>query len=249
MTPVVVDDAALARLVALESAVVRYDDPPPSGADGLAVLPGSRPVLLSAPHAVRHWRGEAWKREDEYTAAIVHWLHEQTGAHALYPTHRITPDPHDDGDLGRYKQRLRDVVRGAGIRLVIDVHGARGDRDFGLALGTIYGQTCPPYESGIIAAAEGAGFAVNGRIPSLDRLAVNPARYAGGSHRATVTRFTWQQIGVPAAQLEINAWGRVVERLPSSTAAKRGSAPHFRGDPARIKQTLAALLAIINLVE
>ncbi len=242
------DDGWLRTLKALEQEVVRYDEPAPVDG-GLALLPGWRPVLISAPHAARHWREHAWKREDEYTAAIAHWLHRHTGACCLYPTHRIRPDPHDDADRGAYKQALGALVRAHGIRLVVDLHGARGDRDFALALGTIYGQTCAAYEEAIVAAFGQVGFRPNGVASSLDRLVLNPARYAGGAHRPTVTRYVWQRLAVPAVQIEINAWARIVERLPQALEARRGLAPAFRGDPERIKRVLAGLVRVVACVE
>ncbi|MBN2469398.1 MAG: hypothetical protein JXN59_01645 [Anaerolineae bacterium] len=245
------DDDWLAALVALERAIVAYDDDPAPGPEeinGLAILTGRLPVLVSAPHAARHWRGTAWKREDEYTAALAHWLHMTTGAHALYPTHRITPDPHDDADEGHYKQALGRIVGAHGIRLVLDLHGARGDRDFGLALGTIYNETCPAYEAAIVEAFGAVGFRPGAAAFSLDRLALNPSRYAGGTRTPTVTRYAWRVLGVPAVQLEINAWARIVQRLPEAYEARQGIAPDFRGDPARIRRVMDGLLRVVGLV-
>jgi hypothetical protein len=239
---------SLAELVALERRIVAYDESPPEGESGLAVLEGSRPVLVSAPHSARHWRGGRWKREDEYTAALAHWLHDRLGVHALYASHRLTPDPHDDGDAGHYKRLAAEIVTRHAIRLVLDLHGARGDRDFALALGTIYGQTCAPYETSIVAVLGETGLHLDSCATSLDRMALNPRRYAGGSHRPTVTRYLWQTTGVAAMQLEINAWVRIVERLPISYAALNGEAPNFRGDPGRIQRTLDGLARIIALV-
>lgn len=240
------DDSLSDRLVHLERTVVRYDAPPSAG-NGVAVLRGTVPVLVSAPHAARHRRSGAWKREDEYTAALAHWLHECCGVHAMYTTHRIDPDPHDDDDRGHFKQTLADFARRHRVRLVIDLHGARGDRDFAVALGTIHGLTCQPYEQEIIAAFEAVGFSVNGVAPSLDRLAVNPARYAGGSIRRTVTRFAWHEVGVAAVQVELNAWARIIVRLPESYEAEHGIAPHFRGDPERVWRVVEGLRRVIEL--
>lgn len=243
------DDGWFDDLVALERSIIAYDDQlPAEEGNGLAILPGRVPVLVSAPHATRHWRKAAWKREDEYTAAIAHWLHDTAGVHALYPTHRINPDPHDDADLGHYKAALTELVRQHNIRLVLDLHGARGDRDFALALGTIYGQTCAAYEATIVEAFAAVDFVQDGRGSSLDRLAINPPRYAGGAQMPTVTRYTWQMLGIPAAQLEINAWARIVERLPDAYEAQHGSAPVFRGDLVRIRRVLQGLLHIVNAV-
>lgn len=241
----------LHALKALEQQVVQYDVPAPENDDalaGVAMLPGVRPVLVSAPHATRHRRANSWKREDEYTAAIAHWLHEQSGVHAIYPTHRIDPDPHDDHDRGDYKQAIQDIIRAHDIRLVLDLHGARGDRDFALALGSIHSQTCKPYEVGIIRAFEAEGFSTDGVAPSLDRLAVNLPKYAGGTHMRTVTRFVWERLGIPTMQIEINSWARIVERLPASYEARHGIAPDFRGDPVRISRMLSGLLQIIMMV-
>jgi hypothetical protein len=241
-------DDWLDALTHLEQTQVAYDTPPPADDPGIRLLTGRVPVLVSAPHATRHWRESAWKREDEYTAALAHWLHDHSGAHALYPTHRINPDPHDDDDTGPYKQRLREHIAAHDIRLVLDLHGARGDRDFGLALGTIYGQTCRPYEGAIVTALTGQGFHTDGAGSSLDRVALNLPRYAGGAVRPTVTRFVWERFEIPAVQIEINAWARIVTRLPDAWGARHRIAPDFRGDPARIRRVLDGLRRIIALV-
>ena len=154
----------------------------------------------------------------------------------------MTPTP------GHYKRLAAEIVARHEVRLVLDLHGARGIRDFAVAVGTIYGQTCTPYEALIVAALGEIGLRAEACAPSLDRLALNPRRYAGGSHRATVTRYLWQTTGVAAMQLEVNAWARIVERLPASYAALSGEAPEFRGDPARIQRTLDGLTRIIELV-
>lgn len=238
----------LATLVDLEQRLVQYNAPPPAGMTGVQVLSGPRPILLSAPHATRHRRGNAWKREDEYTAAWAGWLQAQTGAHVMYATHRLNPDPHADDDKSVYKQILREVVQAHDIRLVLDLHGARGDRDFGMALGTINGQTCQPYEDVIIAGLEDAGLRRDAGAPSLNRLVLNPPRYAGGTHLPTVTRYAWRELGISAVQIEVNEWLRIVERLPESYSAEHRVAPNFRGDPARITRTLHGLRAVIESI-
>src|SRR5438270_6104691 len=102
---------------------------------------GNKPILISAPHSVRHWRDENWKQEEEYTAALGYLLHQETGAHFIYGRNLLNPDPHDDGDIGPYKRALDDLLRVTPISLVLDLHGARGDRDFAVALGTIRGES------------------------------------------------------------------------------------------------------------
>jgi hypothetical protein len=242
----VVTETALAELVALERDLVRYREPPLDGGPGFACVTGPRPVLISAPHGVAHWRNAFWKQEEEYTAAIAHWAAAQTGAHAIYSTRALRPDPHADKDAGTYKAAVREALEAHDIRLVIDLHGMRGDRDFALALGTINGESCPVYESAIVDTFCAAGFVLSEEAPSLDRLVLNHPRYAGGVSRRTVTRFAHRVCGVQAAQLEINVWLRIVQRLAGASAYDED--PHFRSDSARTLQLLRGLVALVDMV-
>lgn len=233
----------LAPLVAFEREIA-YPTPHPTPAQGIVVKLGRVPVLFSAPHACQHKRAGRWKAEDEYTAAIALWLHHTTGAHAIYLSHRIDPDPHDDGDNNPYKQRLADFVEQSPVRLVIDLHGVRGDRPFGIGLGTMNGLTCPDDEAQIIAHFESTGFLRHAAPSPIETLALNHPQYTGGLIRPTITRFVHQGLAIPAIQIEINAWARIVERLPHSTNAKNKTAPDFRGSSVLIRRMLTALVRI-----
>jgi hypothetical protein len=236
----VIDDPRFKRLADLEQQVVIYDQSAPEGESSIGVVPGSQPILISAPHSARHWREDDWKGEDEYTAAFAWFLHEALGAHLIYARYQLRPDPHDDGDENPYKQALREIVTSTPIRLALDLHGARGDRDFVVAIGTIGGQTFAPYEAQLIASFERQGF-IDQAVTSLDRLAINLTRYMGGAKLPTITRFLWEQFHLPCAQIELSAWVRIVQRLPNATNSKNMTSPEFRGDPSRIGRVLDAL--------
>jgi hypothetical protein len=231
------------KLWQFEEAEVRYRDDPPPGQPPFRHLPGTRQVLISAPHGAQHWRRDGWKGEDEYTAALTHILAAQTGAHALYAVRRVRPDPNfeDDSD---YKRTLARLLREQDIELVLDLHGARRGRDFGLELGTMNGVTCPDYQATIIQHLEWQGF-VRTHHRSLDRLWVNRL-FKGGARQRTVTRFVWEQCGVNAAQIEINAHLRVVRRKPD--AALYTTEPNFAADLVRMRRAIQALIRIIRSV-
>ncbi|UCC86880.1 MAG: hypothetical protein JSV81_18805 [Anaerolineales bacterium] len=231
------------KLWQFEETQVRYRENPAPGQASFRYRPGTRPVLISAPHGALHWRQNQWKGEDEYTAALAHVLAEQTGAHALYTVRRIRPDPNfeDDSD---YKRTLARLLREQGIELVLDLHGARRRRDFGLELGTMSGTTCPDYQATIIQYLEWQGF-VRDHSRSLDRLWVN-CLFKGGSRQRTVTRFVWEQCGINAAQIEINAHLRVVRR--KSDAVLYREDPDFAADPSRLRRTVQALIRIVRAV-
>lgn len=231
------------RLWLFEQAFVRYDDDPPPAGLAFCYRPGRRPVLVSAPHGACHWRQGRWKGQDAYTAALAHVLAEHTGAHALYTVRRIRPDPNfeDDSD---YKRVLARLLSEHPIDLVIDLHGARSDWEFGLALGTIDSRTCPAYEMGLIQAFIEQKFTLDGS-PGLDRLWVNRF-FKGGARQHTVTRFVWEQCRVNAVQLEIN--GRLRMIAPRLNPAGASHQPWFAADPARLLRAVTALNNIIMAI-
>ncbi len=226
------------QLWQFEAGQVRYEQDPLPAQAAFDIRPGTRPVLISAPHGACHWRQGWWKGQDGFTAALAHLLAEQTGAHALYTVRRISPDPNfeDDSD---YKRALAEIVARHDIGLVLDLHGASPLRPFGLALGTIDGRTCPAYE-GLILDRLGAQQFGPARRHRLDRLWVNQM-FKGGARQRTVTRFAWEQCGVNAAQVEINGYLRVVRARPGTSGR-----PAFQpADPARLERTIRALIEVI----
>ncbi|MCL4295126.1 MAG: hypothetical protein KJ077_05340 [Anaerolineae bacterium] len=222
-----------------ETTHVRYSDDPLPGQPSFRYRAGTRPVLISAPHGARHWREDHWKMQDGFTAALAHVLAEHTGAYALYTVRRIRPDPNYDDDCD-YKRTLAQLLRDHPIRLVLDLHGARFDRAFGVALGTIEGHSCPNFEAGIIQAFVAQGFKLD--APDfLDRLALNMPDYRGGVRQRTVTRFVWEQCRVNAVQIELNAHLRVVSNhAPTSFT--------FTPDPVRQGRAVEALIGIVAAV-
>jgi hypothetical protein len=226
-----------------EETQVRYREDPRNGQAPFRYVPGRRGVLISAPHGARHWRHDGWKGEDEYTAALAHVLAEETGAHALYTVRRIRPDPNFEDD-SEYKRFLARVVRRHDVELVLDLHGARRGRDFGLELGTVSGTTCPDFEAVIVQHLEWQGF-VRDHRRSLDRLRVN-CLFKGGARQRTVTRFVWEECSVNAAQLEINAYLRVVRR--KADAVLYADEPDFTADPVRQRRAVQALIKIIRAI-
>ena len=226
------------RLIELESDV-RYQEAASDDEAEYRHVPGRVPVLLSAPHGAVHGRdGKIRKDEDEYTAAIVCLVAEKTGAHALYARRCSDTDPNYHA-TAPYRDCLRTIVQTHRIRFVLDVHGARADREFGIALGTIDGASCPEYEDLIVGILEADGFKRNGA--GLDRLALNERYFTGGKDQDTITRFVSRELNLPAAQLEVNQWLRVAQRLPD--ASSQGP---FHGDVSYIRRTVHAVVALVH---
>ena len=70
--------------------------------------------------------------------------------------------------------------------------------------------------------------------------------FAIGLRQPTITRYVWRTHHIPAVQVELSAWLRIVERLPQASNAKSGIAPHFRGDGQRILRAYCTLRDFIG---
>lgn len=107
------------------------------GAPPFTFVGGSIPTMVSAPHAVTHWRNGAIKASEDYTGSIALELARITGAHAVVSTRFDEADPNwDPLDHSAYKQALVAYVKEHGITLLLDIHGMVTASPDILALGT-----------------------------------------------------------------------------------------------------------------
>ena len=234
--------AVLDRLIALE-ADVTYREPPGDGGPPFRHMPGTLPVLLSAPHGAAHRRDGRYKQEDEFTAALARLVAERSGAHALYAFARSESDPNHDRH-SPYKTALAGLVAAHDIRFVLDIHGMSNRHKFGVALGTMGGASCRRrHEALVVETLAATGFtettAAEARdFPALrwDRFVVNHRRFTGGLTNHTVTRFAAEEIGVHAMQFELCGSLRIVRRRGTPAWPS-----DFRGDPAGIARVVTTL--------
>ena len=225
------------RLVGLE-ADVRYRQLASAGEPEFLHVPGSVPVLLSAPHGATHTRDGEEKEEDEYTAGMARLVAELADAHAIVARRRSRTDPNADPQAP-YRHLLRSVVEAFEIDFVLDLHGVREERAFAVALGTMDGESCPRQEDLIVETFEAYGF---GReMGPADRLVVNDPRFTGGVSQDTITRFVSQDLGVPAAQVELHEACRIVKRFKDAHLATS-----FHGDRGRIERVIRACVAVVE---
>ncbi len=231
----------LNRLVALESEV-EYKSPPRRGEGEFCFLPGSLPVLVSAPHGAAHTRHGRLKEEDDFTAGMARLCAELSGAHVLYAWRKSATDPNYYPDVP-YKQALREIVRRYDIDFVLDLHGCAAYRDFGIALGTMQGRSLSPdCRRLILRVLYHYGFRGSGGW--LSRVDIDRTFTGGnGSRQETITRFVSQRLGVAAVQLELNSYLRVVRRRPQASERQP-----FEGDPAMIERTVQLLVGLVRAV-
>ncbi len=210
----------LEELRTIEFDRIRYDE---ESEAYFGIQKGNIPFLISAPHGARHFRNHKWKEEDEYTSSIAIKLGEATGAHVIYVKNRTREDPNYDGN-SKYKAEVKNIINHHGIKFLLDIHGASPKRPFKVCVGTRYikreKSSCPTFKD---------------VIEEVLREFQGPPIFNRKNFKArkpeTITSFARMECGIEAAQIEINARYRIVERKPDSTKALSGKEPFFRADP------------------
>lgn len=235
------DSDLLRRLKSLEADVM-YQVLANDEEAEFSYVTGQVPVLLSAPHGSVHMRLGELKPEDEYTSGFARLIAEITNAHVIYARRKSQTDPNWYPNIP-YKHLLQKVVETRKIRFVLDIHGASEQRTFGIALGTMRGKSCPQQREAIIFQLESHGFKRGAKEP-LRRLDVDHTFSAAGQvGQETITRFVSEGLRIPAAQLELHPYLRVVERRADATEPQP-----FYGEPERIEAAVRALISVVQSI-
>lgn len=233
----------LKRLLELE-ADVRYQEASAEGESEIGYAEGAVPILISAPHGAKHTRfypeqGERMlKDEDEFTAGLARLVAERSGAHVLWLRRKSDEDGNHDQE-SQYKQALKELIQRHTIRYVLDFHGVRASRKFGIALGTANDTSCSPETQALmLEVLARCGFSEAG--DGLRRVAVNDARFSA-SNPNTVTGYV-ASLGLEAAQFEFNAHLRIPTRRQDASAAE----PFESANPAGIERLVRALTRLVQ---
>lgn len=163
------------------------------------VFPGNLPVLVSAPHAVRHYRQKKIKVSDQFTGSIVFLLNKLTGCHTIATTKLYGGDPNMDNPC-IYKDRIAEICSREKVKFVLDIHGATREREFDVDFGTNSRKTLLD-KTRVLETLERnfQGFGLS-RISHDHFAATGPN---------TIANFVARELGVPAVQIEINKQYRV----------------------------------------
>jgi hypothetical protein len=173
------------------------------------VMKGTAHFVISAPHAVIHHRDGKKKLNEPFTGALALQLHERTGANAIIYARTTDEDPNWD-KTSWYKTRLKELVQEASSPsyFVLDLHGLSQSVKRDAIIGTANGKAL----MGLNSLRSKLELALAGE--GLKNVAVN-GRYSA-SRQNTITSYTYQELEIPAMQLEIGAdW-----RSPASAPEK-----------------------------
>ncbi len=164
---------------------------------------GNIPILITAPHAVRHMRKKKIKPSDQFTGAIAVVLHNKTGAYCLATTKLYGGDPAVDKPC-IFKEKIREIVIKHGIKFVIDIHGASSERPFDVDVGTMRGKSF----------GEKSKF-VEEIINCFHQNDIKKITFDNfpALKQFTITRFVVDEMNCPGIQLEINRKYRAHQNL------------------------------------
>lgn len=206
------------QLIDFESREVTYQTPMPGAPIGFRVEEGRRGrVIISAPHGSRCYRPgdkDDYHTEDEYTAALAHWLHQRLNLPAIYMVKRSATDPNFHRE-SPYKQTLGDLLRHTGAKLVLDIHGAAFTRQFAVDLGCM-GENNHDIKSCPRVIIQRFRELWHTRFQNESLVTVN---HFPATSQPTVTRFVADNFGPNTwgLQMEINALYRIPERKRDAT--------------------------------
>lgn len=97
---------------------------------------GNNPILFTAPHTMPQFINGNFKYAEPYTKAICIYLNKYCDTSYLIKIKDTgvdsNRDNHDD-----FKKELIKIVKENNIKLVIDLHGAKKEREFDVEFGTL----------------------------------------------------------------------------------------------------------------
>ena len=101
------------------------------------IIRGNIPIMLSAPHAVNHFRNGQKKWADLWTGAITLYLQQTTDCHLIYNACFAETDPNfDPPENNDYQNALRQYLKNTPVYVLLDIHGSSANREYAVELGS-----------------------------------------------------------------------------------------------------------------
>lgn len=185
------------------------------GEKAFCIEEGNIPIMVSAPHAINHFRDGHVKRADVYTGGITRFLHEATGCHIIYSSKYTESDPNYDlPGTNRYQDELVSYFEKHRVFVLLDLHGASKNREYAIELGTAPKQYPEPgmeyekdpslHEYKFISTLIGQLFEKKFADCSTDRKSIWKNRIFGAGGQNTITKYISENTSTACIQLEIN---------------------------------------------
>jgi hypothetical protein len=139
--------------------------------------------------------------------------------------------------MSKYKVAVARAVKEYNIKFLLDLHGSDEERPYKIDVGIINDEaqrsSCPSFREVIQEA-----------FSDFEPEIFNKRFCANNT--CTLTSFARNKLGIEAAQVEINAKYRIVERKPDSSRGKRGVDPCFKANPKDVLDLITKLERVIG---
>ncbi len=98
---------------------------------------GNNPILLSAPHTMMQLKEDGnYKMSETFTKAITMYVGDNTDSFYLIKN-KDTGIDSNNSEEDTFKNMLLDIIKDNNIKLLIDIHGAKEERDFDIEIGNL----------------------------------------------------------------------------------------------------------------
>lgn len=164
---------------------------------GILKLTGHLPILIAAPHAVRHSRQNRIKKAEAMTGTIAAQLATTTGVHALILAKSDGQDPNHDPDCA-FKSTLAHHLTQHDINLVINLHGMTEQHGCDIVIGSGLGQTIN-HQTQILETTTNTLTQYGLVDLKVDDPGLFPA-----TNPHNLSQFSWRELQTPSFQIEIS---------------------------------------------
>ena len=98
---------------------------------------GLLPVILTAPHTIKQLKENGTiKLPEPFTKAIAMYIANKLDTSFLIKTQDTGVDANSDNKED-FKETLLQIIKSQNIKLLIDIHGSKKERDFDIEFGTL----------------------------------------------------------------------------------------------------------------
>jgi len=163
-------------------------------------------IMLSAPHAVNHFRNWELLQADILTWWLAVYLSEKFDLPCIYSTSSNVWDPnYDEYETSDYKKELIRFLDNNNIKLLIDLHGCWSQRDFAIELWTWWDNNPNLlWNAKLLNRIKSSLEASLKSYLAHNKTAITVNTIFPASNKNTISAFISQKGNIPAVQIEIN---------------------------------------------
>lgn len=168
--------------------------------DTYDIKKGPIPIILTSAHGIEQKRrGGNFKFAESFTRGIARYVSKKSGCYYLIKNEDTGIDANRQNN-DDFKMILCDLINKNHIKIMIDLHGARKERDFDVEIGTLDGRSADEKKVNRLIEV----FRKNG----IKNIVLNDP-FKGGD----ITRTVFNETGIDCIQLEINYNYRNIRKI------------------------------------